>query len=52
MAILVIEVQVQGYKLDRFLPKDQLTERKLLNFKNWCNGELSKIGHHFSNKVI
>ena len=23
-----------------------------MNFENWCNGELSKIGHHFSNKVI
>ena len=22
------------------------------NFENWCSGELSKIGHHFSNKVI
>jgi hypothetical protein len=27
-------------------------QRKLLNFENWCNGELSKIGHHFSNKEI
>ena len=25
---------------------------KLLNFEFWINGELSKIGHHFSNKVI
>jgi hypothetical protein len=23
-----------------------------LNFEFWINGELSKIGHHFSNKVI
>ena len=23
-----------------------------MNFENWCNGELSKIGHHFNNKVI
>ena len=23
-----------------------------MNFENWCRGELSKIGHHFSNKVI
>ena len=23
-----------------------------MNFENWCSGELSKIGHHFSNKVI
>ena len=37
-------------KLERFLPKKQHT--KLLNFYNWCSGELSKIGHHFSDKVI
>ena len=24
---------------------------KLPNFENWSNGELSKIGHHFSNKL-
>ena len=37
-------------KLERFLPKNQHTQRKLLNFEFWINGELSKIGHHFSNK--
>ena len=26
------------------------TQNKLLNFENWCSGELSKIGHRFSNK--
>ena len=35
-------------KLERFLPKNQYTQRKLLNFENWVNGEVSKIGHHFS----
>ena len=39
-----------GTKLERFLPKNQHRQRKLLNFENWCNVELSKIGHHF--KVI
>ena len=34
-------------KLERFLPKNQHTQRKLLNFENWVNGEVSKIGHHF-----
>ena len=29
-------------KLERFLPKNQHTERKLLNFENWCSGEMSK----------
>ena len=29
-----------GYtKLDRFLHKNQQTQRKLLNFENWTNGE-------------
>ena len=39
--------QTGGTKLERFLPKNQLTQRKLLNFENWVNGEVSKIGHHF-----
>jgi hypothetical protein len=35
------------------LPKKQHAQRKFLSFENWCNGELlSKIGHHFSNKVM
>ena len=41
-----------GKKLERFLPKDQHTQRTLLNFANWTNGEVSKIEHNFSNKVI
>ena len=41
-----------GTKLERFLPKNQHTQRKLLNFENWVNGKVSKIEHHFSNKVI
>ena len=32
-----------GKKLERFLPKNQHTQRKLLNFENWVNGELSKV---------
>ena len=39
-------------KLDRNLRTNQHTQRKLWNFENWCSVELSKIGHHFSNKVI
>jgi hypothetical protein len=39
--------QAGATKLERFLHKYQL-----LNFEFWINGELSKIGHHFSNKVI
>ena len=44
--------QAGGTKLERFLHKNQHAQRKLLNFQFWINGELSKIGHHFSNKVI
>ena len=49
MAIRVVEFSSFS-KLERFLQKNQYTQRKLLNFEFWINGELSKIGHHFSNK--
>ena len=39
-----------GTKFERFLPKNQHTQRKLLNFENWFNGEVSKNRHHFRNK--
>ena len=39
-------------KLEKNLHKNQDTQRKLLNFEFWINSELSKIGHHFINKVI
>jgi hypothetical protein len=44
--------QAGGTKLEIFLHKNQHTQRKVLNFEFWINGELSKIGHHFINKVI
>ena len=34
--------QAGGTKLEIFLPKNQHTQRKLLNFENWVNGEVSK----------
>ena len=34
--------QTGGTKLERFLPKNQHGQRKLLNFENWLNGEVSK----------
>ena len=52
MAIRVVEFSSGGYKIRKILHKNQQTQRKLLNFEFWINGELSKIGHHFSNKVI
>ena len=33
----------RGVRLETFLPKNQQTQRKLLNFKNWVNGEVSKV---------
>jgi hypothetical protein len=42
--------QAGGTKLERFLHKNQHSKRKVLNFEFWINGELSKIGHHFSDK--
>ena len=38
--------QAGGTKLERFLHKNQHTQRKLLNFEFWINGEHSKIGYH------
>ena len=34
--------QTGGTKLEIFLPKNQHTQRKLVNFEFWINGELSK----------
>ena len=34
--------QTGDTKLKRFLPKNQHTQRKLLKFENWCNGEVLK----------
>ena len=42
--------QVGSTKLERLLHKNQRTQRKLKNFQFWINGDLSKIGHHFSNE--
>ena len=35
--------QTGGTKLERFLPKNQHTQRKFLNFDNWTNGELRSL---------
>jgi hypothetical protein len=37
MAIRVVEFSNGSKKLERFLPKNQHTQRKLLNFENWVN---------------
>ena len=38
----VVEFSNGGNKLERFLPKNQHTQRKLLTFENWFSGEVSK----------
>ena len=43
--------QIGGTKLERFFPKNQHTQRKLLDFENRVNGEVSKIGNHFKNQI-
>ena len=47
MAIRVVEFSKGGTQVERFLPKNQHTQRKSLNFENLVNGEVSKIGRHF-----
>ena len=42
MAVRVVEFSIGGTKLENKLPKNQHTQRKLLNFENWVNGEVSK----------
>ena len=39
-------------KLERFLPKNQHAQRELLNFENWCNGELSESAKILLSKSI
>ena len=37
MAIRVVEISNGGYKIRKILPKNQHTQKKLLNFENWVN---------------
>ena len=42
MAIRVLEFSSRGYKIRKIFAKNQHTQRKVLNFENWVNGEVSK----------
>ena len=42
MQMALWSFQTGGTKLERFLPKNQHTQRKLSNFENWVSGEVSK----------
>ena len=35
--------QAGGLNLERFLPKNQYTQRKFLNFENWTNGAKIRV---------
>ena len=50
MAIRVVEFSSGGYKIRKKFAKESTYPKKIVEF--WINGELSKIGDHFSNKVI
>ena len=39
-----------GYKIRKILAKESTYPKEIIEF--WINGELSKIGYHFSDKVI
>ena len=41
MVLRVIEFSSGGTNLERFLPKNQHSQRKLLNSENWTNGGAS-----------
>ena len=43
MAIQVMKFSSECTKSERFLPKNHHTQRKLLNYENWVNGEVSKV---------
>ena len=51
MAIRVVEFSNGGWgtKLERFLPKNQHNQRKLLKFEDWVNGEVSITGRLLKN---
>jgi hypothetical protein len=45
----LLSFQAGDTKLERLLSKNQHAQMKFMSCENWYNGELSKIGHHFSN---
>ena len=50
MAIRAVKFSSGGYKIRKILAKESTYPKEIIEF--WINGELSKIGHHFSNEVI
>ena len=52
MAIGLWRFQKGGTRLERFLPMNHHTQRKLLKFEFWINGELSKSAKIWLSKSI
>ena len=52
MVAWVLEFSSGGTKFERFLPKNQHTQLKLLNFENWCNGGGVKKCLNFQRKKL
>ena len=49
----VVEFSSRGYKIRIFLPKNQHTQRKWLNFEIWCGGKVHQKVPKFSmSKII
>ena len=49
----LLSFQAGGTKIERFLQRINIcTQRKLLNFENWCNGEVSKSSKIWLSKSI
>ena len=42
MVVQVVDVFAEVTKLESFLSQNQRTQRKSLNFENWCSEEVSK----------
>ena len=43
IVIRVVDFSSRGYKLEKFLHKIQHTQRKLLNFENWCSVDCVEV---------
>ena len=56
MAVRVVKFSSRGTKLERFLPKNQYNQRKLLNFEDWVKiglmGRCQKMSIIFESKLI
>jgi hypothetical protein len=46
MAIRVVEFSNRGYKIRKNFASESTYSKIIIEF--WVNGEVSKIGHHFS----